>query len=126
MGQQVCMGASLTCTGGVAPSVLLVVGKRPMCPTPAANIMDSKPIVNIPTFGMCTLLANPAVATATGLALGVLTPAPCVPATAAPWTPGNPTVLNDNFPTLTSESTCMCSYGGVISVTFAGQVTTVA
>ena len=49
-----------------------------------------------------------------------------VPATAAPWTPGNPTVLNDNFPTLTSESTCMCSYGGVISVTFAGQVTTVA
>jgi hypothetical protein len=40
--------------------------------------------------------------------------------------PGNPKVLVDNFPTLTSESTCLCSYGGVISVAFAGQVITLA
>lgn len=126
MGQQVCMGASLMCSGGVAPASLLVVGKRPMCPTPAANIMDSKPIVNIPPFGMCTLPSNPAVAAATAAALGVPTPAPCVPATGTPWIVGNPKVLNDNFPTLTTGSTCMCAYGGSISIAFAGQVTTLA
>lgn len=126
MGQQVCMGANLLCSGGVAPSALLVVGKRPLCPTPAANIMDNKPLVNIPTFGMCTLPSNPAVAAATAAALGVPTPAPCIPATAAPWAPGNPIVLVDNVPTLTSESVCACSYGGVISVAFPGQVTTIA
>jgi hypothetical protein len=126
MGQQVCLGAVTRCTGGLAPASLLVVGKRPMCPTPAANIMDNKPLVNILPFGMCTLPANPAVAALTAAALGVLTPAPCIPATAAPWMPGNPKVLVDNFPTLTSESTCLCSYGGVISVTFPGQVITQA
>jgi hypothetical protein len=124
MGQQVCMGANLMCTGGLAPSALLVLGKRPMCPTPAANIMDSKPIANIPPFGMCTLPANPTVAAATAAALGVLTPSACVPATAAPWMPGNPKVLLDNFPTLTSDSKLMCSYGGMISIVFAGQVIT--
>lgn len=126
MGQQVCLGASLMCTGGLAPSLLLVVGKRPMCPTPAANIMDNKSMANIPPFGMCTLPANPAVAALTAAALGVLTPAPCIPLPSAPWMPGNPKVLIDNFPTLTSESTCMCGYGGMISVVFAGQVITLA
>lgn len=126
MPQVVCMGASLVCSGGVAPSSLVVVGKRPMCPTPAANIMDNKPIANIPPFGMCTLPGNPAVAAATAAALGVPTPAPCIPATAAPWIPGNPTVLTDNLPTLTSESKCLCSYGGSISIVFAGQVKTIA
>ena len=82
--------------------------------------------MNILPFGMCTLTANPAVAALTAAALGVLTPAPCIPATAAPWMPGNPKVLVDNFPTLTSESTCLCSYGGVISVAFAGQAITLA
>jgi hypothetical protein len=126
MGQQVCLGAMLLCSGGLAPSSLLVIGKRPMCPTPAANIMDNKPLANIPPFGMCMMPANPAVAALTAAALGVLTPAPCIPATSAPWMPGNPKVLIDNFPTLTSESTCVCSYGGMISVTFAGQVVTLA
>lgn len=126
MGQAVCMGANLMCTGGVAPSTLLVVGKRPMGPTPVANIMDNKPIANIVPFGMCTLPSNPAVAAATAAALGVPTPAPCIPATAAPWMPGNPKVLIDNFPALNSESKCMCSYGGSISVVFPGQTTTMA
>jgi uncharacterized protein DUF4280 len=126
VGQQVCLGAMLLCSGGLAPSSLLVIGKRPMCPTPAANIMDNKPLANIPPFGMCMMPANPLVAALTAAALGVLTPAPCIPATSAPWMPGNPKVLIDNFPTLTSESTCVCSYGGMISVTFAGQVITLA
>jgi hypothetical protein len=120
------MGANTMCSGGVAPSTLVVIGKRPMCPTPAANVMDNKPLANILPFGMCTLPSNPMVASLTAAALGVLTPAPCIPVTTAPWMPGNPKVLVDNFPTLTSESTCLCSYGGVISVVYPGQVKTLA
>ena len=126
MGQQVCAGASTLCSGGLMPASLLVIGKRPLCPMPAANIMDNKPLANILPFGMCTLPANPAVAAATAAALGVLTPAPCVPVTVAPWMPGNPQVLVNNFPTLTNESTCQCAYGGTISIAFAGQTVTLA
>ena len=126
MGEVVCMGASLMCTGGVAPASLLVVGKRPMCPMPAANVMDNKPMANILPFGLCTLPSNPMVAALTAAALGVPTPAPCIPATAAPWMPGNPQVLIDNFPALNSDSKCLCSYGGSISIVFPGQVITTA
>lgn len=124
MAQLVCKGAVLMCTGGLVPSSLLVAGKRPLCPMPAANIMDNKPIANILPFGLCKLPSNPAVAAATAAALGVLTPAPCVPATASPWMPGVPGVLIDNVPALDAASTCMCSFGGTISVTVAGQATT--
>lgn len=121
MGQLVCMGATLMCTGGLAPATLLVVGKRPMCPTPAANIMDNKPFANIVPFGMCKLPSNPAVAATTAAALGVLTPAPCIPATVSPWMPGVPAVLIDSVPALDSASTCQCSFGGAISVVSPGQ-----
>jgi hypothetical protein len=47
-----------------------------------------------------------------------------VPVTAAPWISGSPTVLIGSLPALNSTSTCMCSYGGVISISYAGQVTT--
>lgn len=124
MGMQVCMGASLMCSFGVAPSTLVVLPtNRVMTGTPAANIMDNKPIVNIPPFGMCTSMANPTVASATAAALGVLTPMPCVPATAAPWVPGSPTVLIGNMPALNSDSKLMCNWGGVIQITVPGQGT---
>ncbi len=54
---------------------------------PVANIMDHIPLLNIPTFGLCQSPANPVVAAATAAALGVLTPMPCIPATASPWIP---------------------------------------
>ena len=56
---------------------------------PAANITDFAPITNIASFSMCTTQSNPAVAAATTAALGVPTPAPCVPVIPAPWTPGS-------------------------------------
>ncbi|MEI7866778.1 MAG: DUF4280 domain-containing protein [Candidatus Methylumidiphilus sp.] len=90
---------------------------------PAANIMDNVPMVNILPFGMCTSLANPTVASATSAAMGVLTPMPCVPATAAPWAPGSPTVMLGNMPALNSTSTLMCTWAGVISITVPGQAT---
>lgn len=124
MAQQVCMGASLQCSFGAAPSSLVVLPvNRVLTGTPDANIMDNKPIVNILPFGVCSSLANPTVASATSAAMGVLTPMPCVPNTPAPWMPGAPTVLLANMPTLNSTSKCMCMWGGVIQITYAGQAT---
>jgi hypothetical protein len=75
MGVQCCMGASMMCSFGAAPSTLVVLPtNKVLATTPAANIMDNKPIVNIPPFGVCMSLANPTVAAATAAALGVLTP----------------------------------------------------
>lgn len=124
MGFQVCMGAMMQCTFGVAPSTLSVLPvNRVLTGTPDANIMDNKPMVNILPFGMCNSLANPTVAAATAAALGALTPMPCVPVTTAPWLPGAPTVLLANMPTLNDSSKLMCMWGGVISPTMAGQFT---
>lgn len=126
MPKQVVMGAMMQCSFGVAPSSLVVLpANRVMVNNqPAANIMDHKPVVNIPTFGMCSAPLNPAVIAATSAALGVPTPAPCVPVTTTPWAAGSPTVLIGNMPALNDTSKCMCTWGGVISVTFPGQVTT--
>ena len=125
MAIQVCMGASLMCSFGTAPSVLSVLPKNAvMAGGPvAANIMDNVPMLNILPFAMCTSPANPTVAAATAAALGVLTPMPCIPATAAPWAPGAPTVLLGGMPTLNNSSKLMCNWGGVIQVTAPGQAT---
>ena len=126
MGQQVVAGAQLQCSFAVAPSALIVTPQNKTLADgpPAANIMDNKPVANIPPFGMCNSLANPTVAAATSAALGVLTPMPCVPATAAPWVPGAPTVMIANMPALDNVSKCMCNWGGVIGFTNAGTVKT--
>jgi hypothetical protein len=122
MGVQCCMGASMMCSFGAAPSTLVVLPtNKVLATTPAANIMDHKPIVNIPPFGMCMSPSNPTVAAATAAALGVLTPMPCVPATASPWIVGSPTILIGNMPTLDSNSKLMCSWGGVIQFVTPGQ-----
>ena len=124
MAMQVCMGASMMCSFGVAPSSLAVLPQnRVLTQTPDANIMDNKPMVNILPFGMCTSLANPAVAAATAAAFGVLTPMPCVPVTPAPWAPGSPTVLLANMPTLNNTSKLMCMWGGVIQIVSPGEFT---
>ncbi len=125
MGIQVCAGAMMMCSFGVAPSSLVVLPvNRTMTGAPAANIMDNKPMVNIPPFGMCSSPANPMVAAATAAALGVLTPMPCIPVTAAPWVPGSPTVLIGNMPALNNSSKLMCNWGGVIQINVPGQFTT--
>lgn len=125
MGIQVCMGATMQCSFGVAPSSLVVLPANcTMTGTPAANIMDNKPMVNIPPFGMCASPANPLVAAATAAALGTPTPAACLPVTAAPWAPGAPTVLIGNMPALNNSSKLICNWGGVIQILVPGQFTT--
>ena len=124
MGQQVCMGAMLKCSFGVATGTLMVLpANAVLTAVPDANIMDNKPMVNILPFGMCQSLANPMVAAATAAALGVLTPMPCIPATTAPWVPGSPTVLIGNMPALNNSSKLMCMWGGVIEINAPGQAT---
>lgn len=125
IGQFVCGGASLQCSFGNAPSTLISLpANRVTTSLPYCNILDSKPMVNILPFGMCSSPANPIVASATAAALGVLTPMPCIPVTAAPWVPGSPTVMIGNMPALNNSSKCMCAFGGVISINSPGQVKT--
>lgn len=126
MALQVVAGAVTACTFGAAPSTLMVLPKGPPVMAgamPAATIMDMIPMVNILPFGLCSSPSNPAVIAATAAKLGVFTPMPCVPVTPAPWLPGSPTVLVNNFPALNNTSKCMCAWTGIISVVFPGQAT---
>jgi hypothetical protein len=125
MPMQVCMGAMMMCTFGMAPSSLVVLPTNMTLTTemPDANIMDNIPMVNIMPFGMCISPANPMVAAATAAAMGVLTPMPCIPMTVAPWVPGAPTVMLAMMPTLDNTSTLMCMWGGVITFVDPGEFT---
>ena len=122
---QVCMGAMMQCSFGMAPSSLVVLPTNRVMTNqvPDANIMDHIPMVNIMPFGMCTSIANPVVASATAAALGVRTPMPCIPATPAPWVAGAPTVMLGNFPSLDNVSQLMCMWAGVITFADAGEAT---
>jgi hypothetical protein len=114
----VAAGATLQCAMGTVPAPLNIVPGHTVTVDyrPAATTLDFMPMVNIPTFGMCQSLANPTVAAATAAAFGVLTPMPCMPATASPWTPGSPTVTVSGRTLLGSTSTCMCTWGGTVSI----------
>jgi len=90
-----------------------------MCSQLGGTILDNK----CTTFGMCSSLANPTVASATAAAMGVLTPMPCVPLTPAPWVPGSPTVLVCGQPVLNNNCKLMCAYGGVIQVAMTPALT---
>lgn len=125
MAEQVCAGALLKCSFGAAPSSLVVLPINCVYTgTPAANIMDGLPMVNVLPFGMCSSIANPMVAAATAAALGALTPMPCLPMTPAPWTPGSPTVTIGGMAALNNSSKLTCTWGGMIEISMAGQFTT--
>ncbi len=124
MGQQVCLGAMTRCSFGATPSTLVVTPQHNVYTgTPAATILDNKPLVNVMPFGLCRSPGNPMVAAATAAAMGTLVPMPCIPATSAPWAPGSPTVQIGNLPALNNSSKLCCSYGGVIGIDMAGQFT---
>jgi hypothetical protein len=119
-------GATLTCSMGTVPSKLTVLPARGTSfgtSAPAATIQDNVPEVNLAPFGMCQSPSNPQVAAATAAASGVLTPQPCVPAVAGPWTPGSKSVaVTGGAPAMLSDSCqCVCSWGGKIQVQDAGQ-----
>lgn len=117
-------GALLQCSFGLAPTSLNVLPtSRVLVEGRPAGTITSSEIVNVPTFGMCSSLANPEVATATAAALGVLTPMPCVPML-MPWAPGSPTTLIGGIPALVAGSMCQCAFGGVVEILFPGSTRT--
>jgi hypothetical protein len=70
---------------------------------------------------MCMAPTNPEVISETAAALGVPTPAPCIPNTVAPWIPMAPTILIAGQPVLENDSQLMCMWGGVITISSPGQ-----
>lgn len=124
MGFCVCGGAALSCTFGMAPSMLNVLPvARVMSTMAVASIMDYIPLVNVLPFGLCNAISNPVVAAATAAAMGVLTPMPCIPVLVTPWVPGSQTVMVGGKPALTDASVLNCLWGGVIKIEMAGTVT---
>ncbi len=121
------MGASCVCTFGTAPSVLVVTPEKRvlLSAAPMATILDYIPLKNIMPFGLCTSLANPQVASATAAAMGVLTPVPCLPVFAAPWTPGVPNVLVGGVPAIDNTCRLFCAWAGVVQITSPGNTGTV-
>jgi hypothetical protein len=122
-------GAQIACDLGDTPSLLNVLPAPPhiaAAPVPAvllATISDFVPLTNIPTFGMCNSPSNPAVIAATSAALGVFTPAPCIPATMAPWDPPEPVAMS-TVPAFDQKATCQCAWQGTIAVVDPGQALT--
>ena len=121
MGYGVLGGAVLQCSFGMTPSVLNVLPvSRVLSSMPLAAITDCVPMVNIMSFGMCSSISNPTVASATAAAFGVLTPMPCIPVIAGTWAPGSQTVLIGGKPALNQSCKLTCAYGGIIEIISPG------
>jgi hypothetical protein len=116
----VCTGATLQCSMGTTPATFAASGTEVLAGAPAGVVTDVG-AESVPTFGMCQSLANPQVAAATSAANGALTPQPCQPLIAGPWTPGSSAVALAGVPALDDSSQCACTWGGSITVTAAGQ-----
>ena len=122
MSVAVVSGATIKCTMGLGTGVLNVTSQL-ICKTggkPIATVQDIAPMSNIGSCGMCTSMVNPAVASATSAALGVLTPQPCVPSTVGMWTPPKLTKLGGK-PCFGKEATLTCAYTGTITIIQTGQ-----
>ncbi|WP_150467321.1 DUF4280 domain-containing protein [Francisella sp. SYW-9] len=113
--------ALIKCSFGTAPAPLttlpkgqLVKGQNQL----AGTINDHIPMANIKPFGMCNSPSNPA-----GMAKPALpTPCPCVPVTMSPWTPPATTTKVNSQPALLKSATCMCIWGGQISINMPGEM----
>ena len=122
MAKPVVTGGIITCTNGLSPGQLVGTSPVMIGGAPALTIKDAAPFVNIMPCGMCNSMANPAVASATAAAFGVLTPQPCTPVPAGIWICGG-TPLICGAPGLSTDGTLTCAYGGSISIRDPGQRT---
>lgn len=116
-------GAKLKCNFGDKESHLQIpvehgiyIGDKPQ-----ANIMDFKPVANIPPFGKCRSMANPTVAAATAANHGRLRKMPCMPVIKNPWIGGKTDTLVDHAQALLEKSTNMCMWCGRITIEEDGQ-----
>lgn len=116
-------GTLLRCSFGNLPMPMMAVDKKVRAMLPVAVKSDHVPLLNIPSFGMCSCPANPMVAAATAAALGVLTPAPCIPCTLEEWTSSCRKVKVKGEEALNLDSKLMCMYGGQIQAAVPVQPT---
>lgn len=117
-------GATCMCSFGTSPCVLQATSQSKCLgeSKPIATIQDVSPGTNLAGFGMCTSLTNPAVASATAAALGVLTPQPCTMVPMGVWSTTKGSVLVGGKPCLTSQAVLSCSLGqGTVKITNPGQ-----
>ena len=117
------LGAQLKCPMGTAPSSLIVLPQHrvQLGGKFKANIGDCAPMVNVPPFGLCKSMANPAVAAATAANKGALTPMPCTP-TCSIWIGGKTDLLIDGMPALMKGDKAVCPLGAsMIEVKDSGQ-----
>ncbi|MEZ4295390.1 MAG: DUF4280 domain-containing protein [Polyangiaceae bacterium] len=119
MPKLVANGAALKCSEGTSPGTLTIlpVQMAEGAGRPAATTSDSLPMVNVSPFGMCRTMANPQVAAATSAASGTLTPMPCLPVIAGPWSPGATGTTVAGQRALTADSKCQCAWTGSIEIT---------
>jgi hypothetical protein len=110
----VCTGATLQCSFGAMPSTFAASGLQTSAGSPAGVVTDMTP-ANVPSFGMCSAPSNPQVAAAHA-------PQPCLPVLAAPWQPGSARVTINGVSALDDSCTCTCTWGGVVTVSAAGQL----
>jgi hypothetical protein len=115
----VCTGATIQCSFGTTPATFAASGAQVLAGGPAGVVTDVA-AANVPPFGMCMSLSNPQVASATAAASGILTPQPCQPVL-SPWSPGSADVAIGGVSALDDSSQCTCTWGGVVTVSDAGQ-----
>lgn len=112
-------GCLLECSMGIGKAPF-IADELPGAPKESgltvATIVQCKPMMNIPTFGMCNSLANPITAAATAAAQGVLTPGACVPVP-TPWVPGALSANMIGLPLALADAKSACAYGGLIGAT---------
>lgn len=118
-------GAMISCSMAMPPTQVPLATMPKSTPvnvgTPAASADDYIPLTNIPSFGMCGSMANPAVAAATAAKSGAFTPAPCSPAVSTPWTPGAPQIKVGGQPVLHQGCQATCAWGGLITISSPGN-----
>jgi len=116
MASLVVTGAQLKCSFGVSPGAFIASGAVVNGTKKPVGVMtDNVPMKNIAPFGMCTSASNPTVAAALGV------PQTCVPVIAAPWAPGAGKVTVGKVKAVLDNCKLICSWGGQIEVTNAGQ-----
>jgi hypothetical protein len=109
----VCTGAALQCSLGTTPATFAASGIQVSAGSPVGVVTEVTP-ANVPPFGLCTTPSNPQVASAHA-------PQPCVPVLISPWSPGSARVTINGVNAVDDSSQCLCTWGGVVTVSAAGQ-----
>jgi len=112
MANLVCTGATLQCSFGTIPAIFAASGAQTSAGSPVGVVTDVT-VANVPTFGNCTSLSNPAASSSS--------PPPCLPVLSSPWSPGSAQVTISGVSALDDSSQCICTWDGVVTVSAAGQ-----